>query len=594
MHILLCMPAGARPLKNNFMNRTEISTAEPVDLMSHPDRCDFLRLCLLESLSWDLSARQLCDLELLLNGAFSPLNGFLSQRDYVSVCESMRLQNGALWPIPITLDVTEEFARKVKTGDLIALRDPEYMALAVLHVEDIWPADRDFEAALVYGTDNSEHPGVAHLLHRTNPYLIGGKVEGLRAPSHYDFQSLRLTPAQLRAEFARLGWERVVAFQTRNPLHRAHFELTLRAVEETGANLLIHPVTGMTKPGDVDHYTRIRCYESLLPYYPPQTAMLALLSLAMRMAGPREALWHALIRKNYGCTHFIVGRDHAGPGASLNGKPFYDPYAAQELVSKHQEEMDIEMVPFKAMVYVEELNAYLPENELPAHARTRDLSGTELRRCLNQGSDIPEWFTFPEVVEQLRRTYPPRSKQGLTIFFTGLSGAGKSTIANTLRVMLLEKGGRPVTLLDGDLVRKHLSSELGFSKEHRNLNIKRIGYVASEITRNRGITICAPIAPYDKVRKEVRFMTESSGGGFVLVHVATSLEVCEIRDRKGLYAKARAGLIPEFTGVSDPYECPEDAEITIDTIMQTPGEAAREIIKYLESEGFLAPEVERL
>lgn len=575
------------------MNLTTLVTEDPVELLADPERSDVLVASSTKWPSWNLSPRQLCDLELLLNGGFSPLRGFLSRRDYDSVCASMRLEDGALWPIPITLDVTEEFVNQIRAVDTIALRDPEGFLLAALHINDVWKPDRLLEAYSVYGTTDPEHPGVAHLLNRTNPYYVGGWVEGLCLPVHYDFRSLRLTPAQLRAEFARARWEKVVAFQTRNPMHRAHFELTLRALEDTGTKLLVHPVVGMTKPGDVGHYTRIRCYQSLMQYYPQNTAMLALLPLAMRMAGPREALWHALIRKNYGCTHFIVGRDHAGPGRDSSGKPFYGPYDAQELLTAHEEEIGVEVVPFKAMVYVQEVDSYWPQDEVPPDVRTIDISGTKLRRYLNEGRDIPEFFTFPEVAQHLRETYAPRSRQGFTIFFTGLSAAGKSSIANALAVMLLEIGGRHISLLDGDLVRKHLSSELGFSKEHRDLNIRRIGYVASEITKNGGVAICAAIAPYDSVRKEVREAIEPFGG-FILVHVATPLEVCELRDRKGLYVKARAGLIQEFTGVSDPYEPPADAEIVIDNTSLTTEEAAREIITHLTKQGFLIASTDRV
>ena len=360
----------------------------------------------------------------------------------------------------------------------------------------------------------------------------------------------------------------------------------MRAAKAAQANLLIHPVVGMTKPGDVDHYTRVRCYQAVLARYPQHTVKLSLLPLAMRMGGPREALWHATIRKNFGCTHFIVGRDHAGPGADKTGRPFYGPYDAQELLSKHQEELGVTMVPFQNMVYLEEQDAYFPEDEVPAGARTLNLSGTELRRRLADGRDIPKWFTFPEVARELIRSYPPRRNQGLTVFFTGLSGSGKSTIANVLLIKFLEMGGRPVTLLDGDIVRTHLSSELGFSKEHRDLNIRRIGFVAAEITKNGGIAICAPIAPYDSVRKDVRAMIESVGG-MLLVHVATPLEVCEQRDRKGLYAKARAGIVKQFTGISDPYEVPTDAEVVVDASAVTPEEAAQEILLRLEQMGYI-------
>ena len=557
-----------------------------VELVSTAARSDQIKAESRDWVSHDLSSRQLCDLELLLNGGFSPLTGFMTSADHATVCDGMRLADGTLWPMPIALDVSEATAEKLSPGDKLALRDAEGVMLAVVHVEDIYRADRHAEAQAVFGTTNTDHPGVAQLLDRTEPVYVGGQLEGLHPVAHYDYKRLRHTPAELRAAFAELGWTKVVAFQTRNPMHRAHQELTLRASKELGANLLIHPVVGMTKPGDVDHYTRVRCYQALLPQYPRNTAMLSLLPLAMRMGGPREAVWHAIIRKNYGCTHFIVGRDHAGPGSDSHGKAFYGPYDAQDLLSKHQEELGVAMVPFKLMVFVEETDSYSPIDEVLEGKRTLNLSGTDLRDRLANGKEIPSWFTFPSVADELKRTHPPRHLQGFTLLFTGLSGSGKSTIANVLLVKLLEMGGRAVTLLDGDLVRKNLSSELGFSRKHRDINIRRIGYVASEITKHGGIAICAPIAPYDNVRKQVRAMVEPLGG-FMIVHVATPLEVCEQRDRKGLYAKARAGIIKEFTGISDPYEAPQGAEITIDTTELTAEEAAQQIIRYLEKEGFV-------
>lgn len=537
--------------------------------------------------SWDLTPRQLCDVELLLSGGFSPLRGFMCRGDYEGVCNNMRLADGTLWPIPITLDVSEEFARSIKPGGKVALRDPEGVMLAVLHVEEVWQPDLCVEAESVYGTTSLNHPGVAHILQKVHPWYMAGRLEGIERPHHYDFRSLRLTPAELRAEFNRLGWRKIVAFQTRNPMHRAHQELTLRAAKQVGANLLINPSVGMTKPGDVEYYVRVRCYQELLPKYPKDTVRLALLPLAMRMGGPREALWHAIIRKNHGCSHFIVGRDHAGPGKDgKDGKPFYGPYDAQALLRKHEAEIGVAMVPFQMMVYLEDEDRYVPDNEVAPGARVLNISGTELRRRLAAGSEIPSWFTFPEVVRELQRSYPPRHRQGFTIFFTGLSGSGKSTIARILMTKFLEMGGRPVTLLDGDLVRKHLSSELGFSREHRDINIRRIGYVASEITKNGGIAICAPIAPYDAIRKEVRAMIEPLGG-FILVHLSTSLKTCEGRDRKGLYAKARAGIVKQFTGISDSYESPTDAEVVIDTNEMNPEESAQEVFLYLEREGFI-------
>ena len=537
--------------------------------------------------SWDLTPRQICDLEMLLNGGFSPLTGFMNKADYESVCSNMRLSSGVLWPMPITLDVTEAFAKTLQPGSTkVALRDAEGVMIAILHVEDIWQPDRQAEGKAVFKTASTAHPGVAYLMNRSNPWYVGGRLEGLQLPSHYDFKALRQTPAELRANFANQGWRRVVAFQTRNPMHRAHVELTFRAAKQVEASLLIHPVVGMTKPGDVDYFTRVRCYQLLVEKYPAGTAKLALVPFAMRMGGPREAIWHALIRKNYGCTHLIVGRDHAGPGKDTDGKPFYGPYEAQEIFAKHEEEIGVTQVPFQMMVYLEDKDKYFPANEVPKDARVLDLSGTELRNRLNEGRDIPSWFTYPEVATELRRSFPARHKQGLTIFFSGLSGSGKSTIANVLMTKFLEVGGRPVTMLDGDLVRKHLSSELGFSKEHRDINIRRIGYVASEITKNGGIAICAPIAPYDLTRKDVRALIEPVGG-FILVHLSTSVDVCESRDRKGLYAKARAGILKEFTGISDPYEEPTDAELHINTAELSPEEAAQEIVLHLEREGFI-------
>jgi len=536
--------------------------------------------------SWDLTARQLSDVELILNGAFSPLEGFLTETEYKQVVRDMRLPSGVLWPIPVTLDVSPEFAGSTSKDEFIALRDPEGVLIATMEVSDIWEPDKAEEASGVFGTQDDHHPGVHYLMHRTGKMYLGGKLRGVEPPTSYAFKLLRDSPAELRGRFRKLGWRKVVAFQTRNPMHRAHHDMTLRAARDTEANLLIHPVIGMTRPGDVDHYTRVRCYEHMLKYYPEQTTALSLLNLAMRMAGPREALWHAIIRKNYGCTHFIVGRDHAGPGTDADGKSYYEPYAAQALLKEYEGEIGVTMVPFKEMVYVEEKAQFLPVDEVEPGMQAFKISGTELRRRLREGLEIPEWFSYPEIVEELRKSHPPRHKQGFTVFFTGLSGSGKSTIANALFAKLLELGGRRVTMLDGDLVRKHLSSELGFSREHRDINILRIGWVASEITRHGGIAICAPIAPYAATRRRVREMVEE-GGAFIEIYVATPIEVCEQRDRKGLYAKARAGVIKEFTGISDPYEVPANPEMVIDTRALTPDLAAHRILVKLESLGYI-------
>lgn len=554
--------------------------------MAADHRAEELRRQLLHVPVWDLTARQLCDIELLLNGGFWPLTGFLNRRDYELLCEGMRLSSGALWAIPIMLDVTEAFAATLERGSRIALRHPEGMTLAVLTVEDIWSPDRRAEAEAVFGTTDESHPGVFHLLHEYHPVYLGGRLEGLELPPHHTFRGLRHTPTQLKQKFVEMGWEQVVAFQTRNPMHRAHVELTLRAAAEHGGKVLLHPVVGRTRPGDVDYFARARCYQAVLKQYPEGAVMLSLLPLAMRMAGPREALWHAQIRSNYGATHFIVGRDHAGPGEDSHGNSFYPPYAAQEIVRRHEKELGIQVIPFEEMVCMENTRTYLPRSKVPEGATVLAISGSDLRRRLQTGEALPDWFSYPEVIAELRRSFPPRAEQGFTVFFTGLSGSGKSTIAQILVAKLMELGDRPVTLLDGDVVRKHLSSELGFSKEHRDLNIQRIGFVASEITKNQGVAICAPIAPYAVTRRMVREMIEQYGG-FIEVYVSTPLEVCEERDRKGLYAKARAGLISGFTGIDDPYEAPVTPEVEIDTTTTTPEQAVNAILQCLREEGYL-------
>ena len=563
------------------------SNSTPVpELYVGYDRLQKAKMEAAELTSWDLTPRQICDLELLMNGGFNPLTGFMTEDDYNSVVENMRLKNGKLWPMPITLDVSQDFADSLKIDQNIALRDQEGVILATITVTDSWLPKKKREAEVVFGADDLAHPAVDYLYNKAGPVYLGGPVTGIQEPVHYDFRNRRDTPNELRAYFHKMGWRRVVAFQTRNPLHRAHQELTFRAAKGAEANLLIHPVVGMTKPGDIDHFTRVRCYEAVLDQYPSSTTAMSLLNLAMRMAGPREAIWHGLIRANHGCTHFIVGRDHAGPGKNSAGEDFYGPYDAQELFRNFQDEIDVEMVDFKNMVYVQERAQYELADEVEEGSTVLNISGTELRRRLSEGLDIPEWFSFPQVVTELRKSRPPRAKQGFTVFFTGFSGSGKSTIANALMVKLMEMGGRPVTLLDGDIVRKNLSSELGFSKEHRDLNIRRIGYVASEITKNGGIAICAPIAPYATTRRAVREDVEAFGA-FVEVHVATSIEACERRDRKGLYKLARAGKIKEFTGISDPYDVPKKPELKLETEGVAVDTCAHQILLKLESVGLI-------
>ena len=534
--------------------------------------------------SWTLTDRQLCDLELILNGAFSPLDGFMRQECYNSVLDHNRLwpSDGPVWPMPIILDIKSDIADKIEINDKLALRDKEGYLIATMQISDKWKYDKNLEAKKVYGTTDITHSGVRYIFENGGDICLGGKVIGVEHPHHHDFLDIRLGPAETRQYFKKNGWDKIVAFQTRNPMHRAHKEIMQRAADEIDGKALLHPVVGMTKQGDVDYFTRVRCYQKIIKKFPKNSTALGLLPLSMRMAGPREALWHAIIRKNYGCTHFIIGRDHAGPGNDKNGKPFYGPYEAQELVKSFESELDIKMVMFKMVGYhkVQEKYVSLDDPNIDKND-IMFISGTELREKLNSGLDIPDWFTYSDITDELRKTYPPKLNRGFTIFFTGLSGSGKSTIAKSLYSKLMEIGSRSVTLLDGDIVRTHLSSELGFSKEHRNLNIRRIGFVASEITKNRGAANCAPIAPYEESRNYVKEII-AQHGEYILVHVSTSLEVCERRDTKGLYKKAKEGLIKGLTGVDDPYEVPENADIIIDTDGISVADAVDNIISHLK------------
>jgi len=537
--------------------------------------------------SWDLDYGQVCDLELLLSGGFSPLDGFMDRADVESVCRRMRRRDGTLWPVPVSLDISAELAEQLAGGDRLALRDPEGVMLAVLTVDEVWRPDRAIETEALFGTVDPSLPLVADYLRRMRPFAVAGPVEGIQLPVHYDYRELRLTPVELRRKFKRLGWRRVLAFQTHQTMHCAQQVLTERVAQELGANLLIHPVVGHGRPWDADHYTRVRCYQALLPHFPKDMVRLSLVPLISRGFGPREALLQAIVHQNHGCSHFMVEHDTRGSILETADAPGFDQDEAKQLLDEHGDQLAITMVPHQEMVYLENRREFVSIDEVPEGVSAATITGAEVRRRLAEGRPLPDWFTFSGVERELRRRHPPRAGRGFTIFLTGLSGAGKSTIANALRVKLLELGGRGVALLDGDLVRRHLSSELGFSKEHRDLNIRRIGFVAAEITRAGGVSICAPIAPYDGVRREVRQMIEPVGG-FILVHVATPIEVCEERDRKGMYAKARAGIVKEFTGVSDPYEVPDNAEVVVDTSAATPEEAVREVLLYLERQGYIS------
>ncbi len=557
-----------------------------IDLRVDAQRAALLKQIAMELPDVVLNERQMCDFELLAAGALSPLTGFMVQADHAPVCDRMRLADGSLWPIPICLDVSETRARRLEVGQSVALRDPEGFLLGVMHLADIWPAVVEKEAEAVYGTLDRSHPGVDYLLKRSGSVYLGGPIEVISLPIHYDFKQIRQTPSEVRAQYQRLGWQRVVGFSTRNPVHRPQFELTLAAMRKARGNLLLLPFVGVTRPEDIDHFTRVRCYREIIGRYPPETAMLNLLPLAVRLAGPRNALLHTIIAKNFGCTHFIVGRDHGSPGLDRYGHPFYDCRQTRELAESMAEELGIGILSFEEMCYLPYEDEYRFVDQVPQATQTLRLSGSDIRARLRNGRRIPEWASFPEVVAELQRAWPPPRRQGFTVFLTGLSGAGKSTIAKVLYSRFLEIGDRPVTLLDGDIVRHNLSSELSFSKEHRDLNVRRIGFVASEITKNRGIAICAPIAPYAATRREIRSTIEGYGG-FIEIHVSTTLAVCEQRDRKGMYAKAKAGLIKGFTGVDDPYEVPENPELRIDTEALTPDEAAQEVLLYLGQRGFI-------
>ncbi|KAI1771640.1 putative sulfate adenylyltransferase [Hypoxylon cercidicola] len=536
-----------------------------------------------------LTERQLCDLELILNGGFSPLEGFMNEADYNGVVKDNRLADGVLFSMPITLDVAEETIKELglKSGVRVTLRDlRDDRSLAILTVDDIYKPDKVLEAKEVFGSDDEAHPAVKYLFRTAADFYVGGKVEAVNRLQHYDFVDLRYTPAELRLHFDKLGWTRVVAFQTRNPMHRAHRELTVRAARSHHANVLIHPVVGLTKPGDIDHFTRVRVYKALLPRYPNGMAVLGLLPLAMRMGGPREAIWHAIIRKNHGATHFIVGRDHAGPGKNSQGVDFYGPYDAQYAVEKYRDELGIEVVPFQMMTYLPDKDEYAPVDQIPKDTRTLNISGTELRSRLRSGRDIPEWFSYPEVVKVLRESHPPRAAQGFTVFLTGYTNSGKDQIARALQVTLNQQGGRSVSMLLGENVRHELSSELGFSREDRSTNIARIAFVSGELTRSGAAVIAAPIAPFDADRAAAKETVEKYGD-FYLVHVATPLEYCEKTDKRGIYAKARAGEIKGFTGVDDPYEVPTKADLVVDCEKQTVRSIVHQIVLMLESRGLL-------
>ncbi|MHC4504766.1 MAG: bifunctional sulfate adenylyltransferase/adenylylsulfate kinase [Planctomycetota bacterium] len=571
--------------------RRETLLVEPyggklVDLVVRGEERGELRRRAGELPSLQLSPRSACDLELMATGALSPLEGFMGSADYARVLEDMRLADGTLFPIPVTLPVRK--GDGLGLGEKVALRSPHNELLAIMTIEELFEWDARAEALAVCGTEDPRHPLVAEMASWGELYASGA-LEVLDLPKHVDFPKLRRTPAEVRALLEELGHPNVVAFQTRNPMHRVHEELTKRAAAKIDGTLLIHPVVGVTKPGDVDHYTRVRTYRALArDHYDPERTLLSLLPLAMRLAGPREAVWHAIIRRNHGASHFIVGRDHASPGKNSKGEPFYGPYDAQEILERAIGEVGVTMVPFTEVVYLPDEDRYEEKALVAEGTKVASISGTQVREeYLARGRKLPAWFSRPEVADILAHAFPPRELQGFCVWFTGLPCAGKSTIAEVLAVMLMERGRR-VTVLDGDVVRTHLSKGLGFSREGRDTNILRIGFVASEIARHGGAVICAAVSPYAAARNRVRLMVGEDR--FVMVHVDTPLEVCEQRDVKGMYARARAGEITGFTGVDDPYEAPMSPDIVAKTVHCSPEDGAREIAKLLAARGFLPGE----
>ncbi|WP_027185713.1 bifunctional sulfate adenylyltransferase/adenylylsulfate kinase [Desulfovibrio inopinatus] len=564
------------------------NSAYSESLIVHIRRADNLRKESIDFPSLKLNLRQLCDLELLLNRACYPLAGYLCRKEYESVLDTMRLCDSTLWPMPICLDVSEKVAEGIEPGMPVAIRDPEGFMLAVLHVEECFRPDKRREAQALFGTDNPDlHPGVQHLFEQTGPVLIGGRLEGLHLPQHYDFTDLRLAPWEAHRIFNKKGWRNIIAFQSENVLHRAEREMLFAAAREAGASLFLQLIIEQPKLGDVDHFVLVRCFQEFVKTFPKNMVELGILPMATLKAGPREALWRAILQKNYGVSHICIAEDQCDPysGMDTNDR-FYPKGEALRLVEEYEEEIDISTIPLRPMGYIEEKAQYVVLDDIADPTTVKSLSPAEFKRRLDTDLEIPEWYSYPEIINELRLNFPPRSRQGFTLFITGLSGAGKSTLAKVLFIKLSEMRGRPVTLLDGDIVRENLSSELSFSKEHRNLNVKRIGFVASEITKNRGIAICAPIAPYEESRRAARDRVEKYGG-FIEIFLSTPLEICERRDRKGIYAKARAGIMKGVTGIDDPYEKPTSADLNIDTSNISPAEAAHDALLFLREQGYI-------
>jgi len=533
-----------------------------------------------------LSHRNLCDLELILNGGFAPLDTFLNKTEYENVLENMHLGDGSIWPMPVTLDVDRRFADSLKSGQEIALRDVQGLLIAIMLVNDVWKPNKKHEALAVYNTLDENHPGVATLLNQVKDYYISGELIPMSSPVHYDYDHLRFTPAQLQETFEQRRWKKIVAFHTHNPMHKVHRELTLQAVKLTGAKLLLHPVSEFSQANDHNHYLRIRCYEHILKTYPKKSTLLGLLPLATRMAGPREALWHAIIRKNYGCTHFIVGRDHASPIQGRSEQKYYRAYDAQTLALTYQNEVGIEIVPMQELIFSHRKMRYYPANKFPKNGKPTSISGTELRNRIINKKAIPEWFTYPDIISELRKTIPHKLQQGFTVLLTGLPNSGKSTIANGLMLKLIEQTGRQVTLLDDNEIRARLSRGLSSSERDKEVCANRVAYVAKEVTRHGGIVVCETPATTLKTRNDMRDMISQSGG-FIEVYVSTPMSTCENRNPSGLIGDARATQIKDLVLISNYYEAPEMPEIEIDTSSLEPKEVIENIMKEIRTLGYI-------
>jgi sulfate adenylyltransferase len=517
-----------------------------------------------------LDERNLNDLEMFFLGAFDPLQGYNTFENFNSIVTHGCLEDGTIWPIPFVLPVPECLLTKnnnsVSTHSNVFLnvRDVLGTIVARVSVVDCYKVNIDVYGQLLLETSDTNHPFMDYLHnnHRDSVY-VGGNITPICPIKHFDFIQYRQNTKQVKDMIRHDHWDAVIGFQTRNPMHKSHFELTRQAVSEVQKELetsntssarvllLITPSCGVTQPGDIDSATRIRCYQKILPYYKDLyniDVKLVVLPLTMRMAGPKEALWHALIRQNFGCTHFIIGRDHAGPSClQKNGKSFYEPYAAHALLKSFATKLKIIPILSMNMVYVPDKKQYVQENLLPPNASYEQLSGTKFRTALQNREPIPEWFSFPTVLEELKKVYHPRYQQGFCIYFTGLPCSGKSTLAKAVSARLEERESenRHVSILDADIVRLHLSRGLGYSKQDRSVNVQRIGYVASLITYHYGIVLVANIAPYAADRLSNRRLITNAGGGYIEVYVSTPLSICQTRDVKQHYKNARLGVLKQ-------------------------------------------------